>query len=56
MVTEYLCSSIQLYEVIGMVVNISTTIKLYKTFLHVKRMAIYSIVAFIEKGKDRQFY
>ena len=39
MVTEYLCSSIQLYEIIGMVVNISTTIKLYKTFLHVKRMA-----------------
>ena len=39
MVTEYLCSSIQLYEVVGMVVNISTTIKLYKTFLHVKRMA-----------------
>lgn len=41
MVTEYLCSGIQLYKVVGMVVNISTStaIKLYKSFLHVKRMA-----------------
>ena len=46
-------SSIKLYKVVGMELNISTTIKLYKTFLHVNRTAypIFSIAAFKDEGR-----